>query len=172
MSAERTNADEKPPRRRWLPEEFVASLALLAIVLITFANVIVRYFTNFSFAWTEDFAVLAMVIMVFAGAAGPTLRNSHIRIEILYGTNRAQWRRRLILLSRLAMALVFAALAILVAKIAYDEWYWGELASSVDVPRWMFTTPIALLIFVLSLRALALGRKGDTEASDTREEKA
>jgi len=150
-------------RRSWLPEEILASVALLFVVVVTFANVIVRYFTNFTFAWTEDFSVFAMVLLVFAGAAGPTLRNKHIRIEILYDTKRQGLRRLLRLVSRLAMAAVFAVLAVLLVKIAYDEWYWSELASSIDVPRWIFTAPMALLAFLLVLRAVGLGRRAEED---------
>jgi len=140
------------PKRPWLPEDVIAALALAIIVAITFANVIVRYFTDFSFAWTEDFSIVAMSVMVFAGAASATLGDRHIRIEILYAKGHDGLR----LLSRLAQALVFAALAVLLGKIAYDEWRWGELYSVLDLPRWWTTAPLVVLSALLSLRALGL----------------
>ncbi|MCC0076199.1 MAG: TRAP transporter small permease [Rhodobacter sp.] len=138
------------PKRPWLPEDVIAALALLVIVAITFANVIVRYFTDFSFAWTEDFSIVAMVLMVFAGAASATLGDRHIRIEILY----AKGHRGLRMLSRLALAVAFGTLAVLLGKIAYDEWRWGELFSILDLPRWWTTAPLVVLSGLLSLRAL------------------
>jgi len=133
-------------------EEVIATLAMAVIVVITFANVIVRYFTSASFAWTEDFSIVAMAIMVFAGAASATLHDRHIRIEIYYASGKP-WLRRL---SRLAMAAAFAALGVLFYKIAYDEWRWSELFSVLDLPRWWITAPLVVLCFALCLRALGL----------------
>lgn len=145
-------SDDRAPRRRWMPEEVIATLALAVIVVITFANVVLRYFTNASFAWTEDFSIVAMAIMVFAGAAAPTLADRHIRIEIFYASGKA-WLRWL---SRLTQALAFAVLGVLLGKIAYDEWRWNELFSVLDLPRWLITGPLVVLCAALVLRSLGL----------------
>jgi len=50
------------------------------ICLITFANVLVRYFTDESFAFTEEFSIFLMVFMTFVGASAAFVRNTHIRV--------------------------------------------------------------------------------------------
>jgi len=44
------------PPKCW-PEAWLASVALIAICLISLGNVIVRYATDASFAFTEEFSV-------------------------------------------------------------------------------------------------------------------
>ena len=66
-------------------EEFFAALAMALICLITFANVLVRYFTSQSFAWTEEFSVFLLVVLTLAGASAAFARNRHIRMEYFVG---------------------------------------------------------------------------------------
>jgi hypothetical protein len=40
------------------------------LALITFANVLVRYFTSQSFAWTEEFSVFLMIVLAPCGGLG------------------------------------------------------------------------------------------------------
>ena len=56
-------------------------MALLA--LITFANVVVRYLTDQSFAWTEELSVVLMVLLTMVAASAAVVRHSHVRIEVL-----------------------------------------------------------------------------------------
>jgi hypothetical protein len=48
---------------------------------ITFANVLVRYFTNSSFAWTEEFSVFLMIVLALVAGSAAVARDQHIRIE-------------------------------------------------------------------------------------------
>ena len=70
----------RPPKFR--PEAWLASLALIAICVISLCNVIVRYTTDASFAFTEEFSVFLLVLLTFAGAAVAARSNQHIRIEL------------------------------------------------------------------------------------------
>ena len=62
-------------------EEAVAAAAMALICLITFANVVVRYLTDASFAFTEEISVFLLVVLTLVGAAGAFARNRNIRVE-------------------------------------------------------------------------------------------
>ena len=64
-------------------EEFCAALALALICCITFANVLVRYFTSASFAFTEEFSIFLMVVLTLFGASAAFVRNQHIRMTFI-----------------------------------------------------------------------------------------
>lgn len=68
-------------------------MALLA--LITFVNVLVRYFTDASFAWTEEISVFLMIVLALVGGASAVARDAHIRIEFFYASGSVARRRRL-----------------------------------------------------------------------------
>ena len=54
---------------------FVAALALGAIVVINGANVLCRYVFGFAFPWAEELMIFLMILIVFAGAAAVTWSN-------------------------------------------------------------------------------------------------
>ena len=64
-------------------EDWLAVILLAALALITFLNVLVRYFTDQSFAWTEEISVFLLIVLTMAGGSVAFVRNHHIRIEIL-----------------------------------------------------------------------------------------
>ena len=42
---------------------------LAALALITFVNVLVRYFTDQSFAWTEEISVFLLIVLTMTGGS-------------------------------------------------------------------------------------------------------
>ena len=71
------------PREAGEVERALAAVVLGAICLITLANVVVRYFTNYSFAATEEISVALMVVLALLGSATAVARRRHIAITIL-----------------------------------------------------------------------------------------
>ena len=65
-------------------EDVCAALMMAALCLITFANVIVRYFTDESFAWTEEISIFLMMAMALTAGAAAYARDRHIRIEYFF----------------------------------------------------------------------------------------
>lgn len=148
------SAPPAAPARRWRVEDGLATVCMAVLVVITAANVAVRYLTDQSFAWTEELSVATMVVMVFAGAASAATRDSHLRVEALYASGGAARRRALRRLSAVCTALVFALLALLFGRTAFDEWRWGETTAGLDWPRWAFTAPLVALCALVAWRAL------------------
>ncbi len=67
---------------------------MAALALITFANVLLRYFTDTSFAWTEEISIFLMIVLAMVGGSSAVARDQHIRIEFFSGNGSAQRRRR------------------------------------------------------------------------------
>ena len=53
---------------------------MAALWLITLGNVVVRYLTNYSFAFTEEYSVALMVVVALLGAQPRRRGDRHIRI--------------------------------------------------------------------------------------------
>jgi TRAP-type C4-dicarboxylate transport system permease small subunit len=109
------NLGEPPPRIPAEIERFVAALAMALVTLITFANVVVRYLTNFSFAFTEEYSVFLMVVMAFFGASAAFATNRHIRMTFL--TERMP--------RHIARRIEYVLLAIGILMFALLVWYGG-----------------------------------------------
>lgn len=137
-------------------EEVVAVLCMAALVAITLLNVVTRYLTDRSFAWTEEISIVLMVVMTLAGASAAVIRDAHIRIELFYNSGSGARRRRLRMLSASVTALVFAVLTLLFVRLVADELRWAETSMGLGLPRWWFTASVPVLTLALTLRALIL----------------
>jgi TRAP-type C4-dicarboxylate transport system permease small subunit len=128
------------------------------LVLITLANVLSRYVTEQSLAWTEEISVFLLVVMTLAGASAAAARDRHIRIEKVYEGGAASRRQRLKVLVALITALTFTVLAVLFARVVFDEIRYGETTMGLGVPRWWYTVASPLLCAAIALRALGVAR--------------
>lgn len=143
-------------------EERLGVACMVVLALITLGNVLTRYFTDESFAWTEEISVFLIVVMTLAGAASVAGRDGHIRIEYFYDGGSAGRRRLLRALSGAITTLVFVALAILFAIDVADEIRWGETSMGLGVPRWWFTATLPFLCLAVAARAALAGWRGWT----------
>jgi TRAP-type transport system small permease protein len=141
------------------PEERLSVACMVVLVFITLGNVLTRYFSDQSFAWTEEISVFLMVVMALAGAAGAAARDGHIRIEYFYDRGSAQRQRSLRIASAVITTLVFLLLALLFARTLMDEIKWAETSVGLGVPRWWFTVWVAPLCMAVAWRAAAVGWK-------------
>lgn len=149
----------QPPRPPRIPvafEEGLAVACMALLVLITLANVVTRYLTDQSFAWTEEISVFLMVVMTLAGASAAAARDRHMRIEIVYAAGDAARRRTLAVAAACASGLLFAALALLFARVVADEFSYGETTMGLGVPRWWTTVFAPLLCAAIAWRSFAL----------------
>jgi len=138
-------------------EEVLGVACMVVLVLLTLGNVLTRYLTDASFAWTEEISIFLIVVMTLAGAASIAARDGHIRIEFVYDGGSARRRRRLRLLSAAATALLFVALTALFGLTLAEEIKWAETSMGLGVPRWWFTAPIPLCCAAIAWRAAAAG---------------
>ena len=133
-------------------EDWLCALGMAALCLITLANVLVRYFSDESLAWTEEFSVFLLVLTAMAGAAAAALRGSHIRIELLVGSGSAARRRALALFGAAVAVAFFLALALLTGRMAWDDFRYGETSMGLGVPRWWYTAWVPALSLVIAFR--------------------
>lgn len=140
---------------RGRPLEEVIGAALMALlVVITLMNVLVRYFTSQSFAWTEEISVFLLLVMTLAGASIAAAQDAHIRVEFFYSGGSDRRRRWLAALSALAAATLFVLLAILLVRAAWSEFEFGETTFGLGVPRWWYTAFTPILALLVAVRAI------------------
>ncbi|WP_353234698.1 TRAP transporter small permease [Diaphorobacter ruginosibacter] len=147
-------ADEEPRSLRI--EDWLTVIVMAALALITFVNVIVRYLTNSSFAWTEEFSVFLMIVLALVAGSAAVGRDRHIRIEFFCDAGSALRRRRLAQLGALMVALLFALIAVLSVRTLYDDFRYEETSPGIGVPQWWYTVWLPVLSTVIALRAIGL----------------
>ena len=134
-------------------EEGLAVACMVLLMVITLLNVLTRYFTDQSFAWTEEISIFLMVVMTLAGASAAAARDRHIRIEYFYESGGAARQRQLAIVSGCVCGLLFTGLALLFVRMVADEIHYDETSMGLGVPRWWFTARSPLLCAGIALRS-------------------
>lgn len=150
-------AERRPRGQLRVPiriEQALGAAAMALICIISLANVIVRYATDVSFAFTEEYSVFLLVFMTFVGTALGFATDSHIRIGFFVD-------RLPLPLQRLCEALVIVATLIMFGLIVYygallslDEYRFGETSPGLGYPTWIYTMWLPILSVAIILRVL------------------
>lgn len=139
------------PPKCW-PEAWLASVALIGICLISLGNVIVRYTTNASFAFTEEFSVFFLVVVTFAGAAVAARNNQHIRIELIEHHLPAPLRTAVYIVQWAMGVTVFAITAWYGSVFAWQEYQWESLSPGLGLPNWIYVIWLPLMALAIIVR--------------------
>lgn len=147
----------EPPPQPKVPlkiEEAGAALAMALICAISLANVVVRYLTNASFAFTEEFSVFLLVVMTLLGAAVGFARHEHIKITFFLERFPKRLRFAAELLTLAVTTALFAMVLYYGALFALDEWEYETVSAGLGYPNWIYTLWLPLLSGVILFRIL------------------
>lgn len=150
-----THRGTENPNRLWIPvsfEEFCAATAMALICLISFANVLVRYFTDESFAFTEEFSVFLMVVLTFFGASAAFAKNVHIRVSFFVDRLKPRLAHMIELVIMLIALVLFAIIVWYGIKLFLDDWNYETTSPGIGIPQWIYTLWLPLLSGLISLR--------------------
>ena len=137
-------------------EDWLTVIVMAALALITFANVLVRYFTDVSFAWTEEVSVFLMILLAMVASSGAVARNRHIRIEFFADSGPEKRQRALAVLGAALVALLFIGMAVLSVRLVWDDIRYGETSPGIGVPQWWYSIWLPVFSALITLRAVGL----------------
>lgn len=135
-------------------ERAVIALAMAAMALITAANVVTRYLTDISLAFTEEFSVVLMVVVTLFGSALAMAGGRHIKIDYFVILLSARGQR---LAEIIAMALVVICFGVIFwygARLTWDEYRFEVLSPGLGHPQWIYTGWLPVLSTIVIARAL------------------
>ena len=150
------DAADEPVRVPLKIEDWLTVLVMGTLALITFANVLTRYFTNQSFAWTEEFSVFLMIVLALVGSSAAVARDRHIRIEYFSESGTMARRKKLSRLGAVLVALLFVLIGALSARLVWDDYRFGETSPGIGVPQWWYSIWLPIISLGIALRAVGL----------------
>jgi TRAP-type C4-dicarboxylate transport system permease small subunit len=153
-TAAKAGPDGEPRSLRF--EDWLTVLIMAALALITFANVLVRYFTNSSFAWTEEISVFLMIALALVAGSAAVARDQHIRIEYFAEGGSALRSKHLSMLGAATVALLFGVIAVLSVRVVWDDYRFGETSPGIGVPQWWYSVWLPVFSALIMARAIGL----------------
>ena len=137
-------------------EDWLTVLVMGALALITFGNVLARYFTNQSFAWTEEFSIFLMIVRALVGSSAAVARDRHIRIEYFSSSGSVARRKTLSRLGAVLVAILFGLIGVLSIRLVWDDYRFNETSPGIGIPQWWYSIWLPILSFGIALRAVGL----------------
>lgn len=137
-------------------EEIICVIALAAMTLLTFANVVTRYVFNFSMNFAEEISTYLFVLLSLFGASIAAKRGAHLGFTLLADHVPAIVARIFEILSAVA-GILFAGVifyyGILMTATQYTR---GQLSLGVQIPEWIYGSFVPFGAFFLLLRFVEL----------------
>jgi TRAP-type C4-dicarboxylate transport system permease small subunit len=135
-------------------ERVLLAAAMGAMALITAANVVTRYLSNISLAFTEEYSVALMVVVALVGTALATACGRHIRIGFFVDKMSPGRRRGAEILGLLLLILCFGLILWYGGRMVWDEYDFEVLSPGLGHPQWLYTIWLPLLAILVIGRAL------------------
>ena len=141
-----------PPRARFRAERFFGAASMALLVAITLANVLTRYFTDISLAFTEEVSVFLLIFLTFVGAAKAFLDGNQIAMEFFVARLGWAWRRRFLLFALAMSALMIALVGWFGTRMAWDDYDMDVTSPGLGWPQWIYTAWMPLLCIPMLAR--------------------
>lgn len=149
---------------------YVAVIAMVIMVAVTFVGVIYRYIISDPFTWLEEVQKICLIWIVFSAGGAAFRGGSHIAVEILVDAMPQGLRAAVEWLIRVVVIAVLGFLTI--QAVGYVQLFLGNgrLSSVLRIPQWLIyiIAPVGcadmLVSFVIhEVKALWAGRAGQEE---------
>lgn len=140
-------------------EEVLGSILLACMVTIAFVNVIVRYCTSFSFAWTEEMTINFFVWVAMLGTAKSFRDGSHLAMSIFYNALPKLLRKASYLFGCVLIVIFFGALFYTGCIEVIDEYELDAISESLGIPVWWYTIATPMFSLLIIFRMFQHARK-------------
>jgi TRAP-type C4-dicarboxylate transport system permease small subunit len=141
----------------WLLRDFekiLCAAIFMAMTGIGFANVVIRYLTNRSFAATEELLVNGFLLLTLLGAAIAARRGEHLAVTILFDALPRRGR----------MVLLWISGALGLALLGLSAWFCWQLlvyqfqsglaSYALQLPAWYYTAGLPFAFLLVAVRFL------------------
>lgn len=134
----------------------IAALTLAAMVLLTCADVVGRYFLNRPLTGAFELTEQAMGLLVFSSLPLVAMRRQHVTVDLFDGLISARWRRALNVVVGLLAAVCMGAIAWRMWVKAIEMMHAGETTAVLQFAVYPLVFLMAALTVVAVLAMLAM----------------
>jgi C4-dicarboxylate transporter DctQ subunit len=114
-------------------EEFITSLLIFVIAVLTVLQVLFRYFLEIPFPWIEELTRYLMIYMIYIGAAIGVYKNDHFKIEILNMILNKNQIRLVNITHQLAIMAFVSVFAYVSLQFVISQNNFGQVAPALQI---------------------------------------
>ncbi|MGE5573166.1 MAG: TRAP transporter small permease [Bacteroidota bacterium] len=150
-------------------EEYTCAAMLLFMALLAFVNVVVRYLTTMSFAFSEELLVNLFVWITMLGAAIGMRKGAHLSMTMVANALPKRYQKVIAAVSLVCSGGLFALLLAHGMNLVLSEYRSQMTTYSMGLPMWWFGLAVPVGSALMIIRVVqaglgemrALGRLGD-----------
>jgi len=138
-------------------EEIILVLALLAMTIIAFANIISRNFAEISLSFTEELTINLFVLLTFVGTAMGVRNYSHLGFTLLYDMGGNAAKRGMIAISTISGLVLFGVLFWYGIQTILFQIEMGQKTPALGWPTWVMTLSLPIGAILCIVRTIQVG---------------
>ena len=145
-------------------EKIVCAALLLGMTALGFANIMVRYGTNRSFAATEELLTGGFVLLTVFGAAIAARRGEHLAVELISDLLPMPARRVVIWIAAALSIALLAASGWFTIGLVRNQLSTGMTSYALNLPLWWYSAAVPFgfaLVLIRYVQALIRGPERD-----------
>lgn len=151
-------------------EDWTVVLSFLAIVVITFVNVLSRFVFRASLSFTEELTINLLVVLTMSGAVVALRTGTHLGFDLLLEKSRGKLHTVMVLASGLVVVLFLLVLLVFGGEMLLAQAERGRATPSLGIPQWLFTMAIpltGLFGIIHAVEAVVTSLRGAGSRQDT-----
>ncbi|ESR23837.1 TRAP transporter small permease [Lutibaculum baratangense] len=133
-------------------EKIVCAVILLAMTLLGFANVVVRYLTNYSLAATEELLTNGFLLLTIFGAAIAARKGEHLAVTIVYDLSPPRARKAILIVANVLSVVLLLLAAWFCWQLAMNEYRSGLRSYGLQLPAWYYSAGLPLGFLLVMVR--------------------
>lgn len=150
-------------RLRWFAANFeeACCAAMVGVMsVLAFLNILARYLTNFSLAFTEEVEVSLLVWLTLLGAAAGFKHGVHLGLTFIVERLPRRARRAVAAGGTVLAVGLFLALAWFGLWQLVDEAKMATTSEALGIPQWLYTLALPVGGIIMIGRAVQAARRG------------
>lgn len=139
-------------------EKIICALIFLAMTLLGFVNVVVRYATSYSFASSEELLTNGFLLLTIFGAAIAARTGDHLAVTLIYELVPRPVRKLMLVLATLLSVVLLVASTWFTIELLTNQLSSGIKSYALQIPAWYYSVGLpfgfALIVIRYIQRAL------------------
>lgn len=144
----------------------LCGVLLIALTLVTVADVVGRYFLSRPLPGASEYTELLLMSIIFCGLPAVCLDDGHISVDLIVGKLRGWWERAQLVFARLFISVMLAIIAWQLWKHGTQLASYNEVTVYLRAPTGPFAKAAAVIAgacsivtFVMAVMRLSKGRE-------------
>ena len=144
-------------------EKIICAIIFLAMTLLGFANVVVRYASNYSLAASEELLTNVFLLLTICGAAIAARTGDHLAVTLVYEAVPRAIRKLMLLFATALSVVLLAASAWFTWELLTNQISSGIRSYALQIPAWYYSValPFAFALVIVRYIQHALGEWND-----------